>query len=145
MSEISNVKKSDIDWNDKSVKLFGKGSKTRKSYLNAKAEVAIKQYLDNRSDYSDYLFVSSIKPHGQLHKAGIEKIVKIIVSRLDKEIDKKITPHVFRHTTATIALNNGMPISDISKLLGHENIDTTMIYAKTSMEDIRMGHRKYIV
>lgn len=64
---------------------------------------------------------------------------------VDNKTGKNITPHIFRYTTATIALNNGMPIADISRLLGHEKIDTTMIYAQSSMEDVRTGHRKHIV
>ena len=80
-----------------------------------------------------------------LHKEGIEKIVRNISARASTLTGKHITPHVLRHTTATIALRSGMPITDISKLLGHEKIETTMIYAKSSVEDVQAGHKKYIV
>ena len=113
--------------------------------MNAKAEVAIKVYLETRSDDCEYLFVTKRKPYKGMSKDAIEVALKHIVSRMPEDIGKHITPHILRHTTATIALNGGMPIEDISKLLGHESVDTTMIYAKTSMEDVRMRHKKYVV
>lgn len=145
VSELSNVKKDDINWNDKSVHLFGKGKKHRASFINAKAEVVLLQYLNDRDDDCEYLFVSSRRPYRRMHKEGIEKIVRNISARASTLTGKHITPHVLRHTTATIALRSGMPITDISKLLGHEKIETTMIYAKSSIEDVQAGHKKYIV
>lgn len=144
VSEPIIVKKSDIDWYDKSVSLFGKGMKQRTSFLNAKAEVAIKRYLESRTDDNEYLFVSIKKPYKQLTKDAVERMVRIIANNTP-QVKKKVTPHIFRHTTATTALQSGMPIADISKLLGHESIDTTMIYAKSSLEDVRTGHKKHIV
>lgn len=143
VSELAVLKKSDIDWRELTVHLFGKGRKHRIGFLNAKAEVALKAYLDSRIDDCEYLFVSCRRPHRELHKDGLEKIIRDISRRAG--ISVNITPHILRHTTATIALHNGMPIEEISKLLGHESIDTTMIYAKTSIEDVRAAHRKYIV
>lgn len=143
VSELADVKKSDIDWATKSVHLFGKGKKHRFSFINAKAEVTLLEYLNSRKDDCEYLFVTERKPIRQMHKDGLEKIVRKIASRTD--VQKHITPHTFRHTTATTALQNGMPIEDISKLLGHESIDTTMIYAKSSLEGVHAGHKKYIV
>ena len=78
-----------------------------------------------------------------MHRAGLERIIKQIAERAD--LGKNITPHVLRHTTATIALNNGMPVEDISKLLGHENIATTMIYAKVSAQNVHEGHTKAVI
>lgn len=145
VSELSIVKKCDIDWNNKSVHLFGKGNKHRISFLNAKAEVAIKEYLNERNDHNEYLFVSERKPHNQLKKPGIEKIVRNISRKASVNISKHVKPHVLRHTTATTAIQNGMPIEDISKLLGHSKIDTTMIYAHTSIEHVQLEHKKYII
>lgn len=145
VSELSIVKKCDIDWNNKSVHLFGKGNKHRISFLNAKAEVAIKEYLNERNDHNEYLFVSERKPHNQLKKPGIEKIVRNISRKASVNISKHVTPHVLRHTTATTAIQNGMPIEDISKLLGHSKIDTTMIYAHTSISHVQLEHKKYII
>lgn len=145
VSEVCTVKKSDINWYEKSVRLFGKGRKYRTSFLNAKAEVALLKYLSERSDSNSYLFVTSKRPYRNLSKDGIEKIVRNIAKRASDNIEKHITPHILRHTMATTALQRGMPIADISKLLGHESIDTTMIYAKSSLEDVHSGHKKHIV
>ena len=145
VSELCGVKKSDINWATRSVHLFGKGQKHRTSYINAKAEVALKTYLKSRNDDSEYVFVTVRRPYRQLKQAAVEKIVRTIAGRTSEEMQKHVTPHILRHTTATIALQSGMPIADISKLLGHESINTTMIYAHTSMETVQNGHRKYVV
>lgn len=125
--------------------LFGKGNKHRTSFLNAKAEVAIREYLASRTDDNNSLFVSDRKPHNPIKKDALEKIVRNISRRAAGNVDKRVTPHVLRHTTATTAIRNGMPVEDISKLLGHSKIDTTMIYAKTSLANVQAGHKKYIV
>lgn len=145
VSEIAGAKKSDVDWNARSVHLFGKGKKHRTSYINAKAEVSLKAYLEAREDDCEYLFCSVRKPYRGLKREAIEKIVRGISGRSADKTQKHVTPHILRHTTATMALQSGMPIEDISKLLGHEKIDTTMIYAHTSMETVQAGHRKHIV
>lgn len=145
VSELCGVKKSDIDWNKKSVHLFGKGKKHRISYINAKSEITLISYLETRNDNNEYLFVSERKPHGQLKKDAIEKIVRQISERASNNVQKSISPHILRHTCATTALNNGMPVEDISRLLGHESISTTMIYAKVSMENVQSNHKKYVV
>ena len=145
VSELTAIKKADINWYDKSVHLFGKGKKHRISFLNAKAEVALKKYLESRNDDCEYLFATIKRPYRNLSKDGVEKIVRNIARRASDNVGKHITPHILRHTTATTALQSGMPIADISKLLGHESIDTTMIYAKSSLEDVRSGHKKHIV
>lgn len=145
VSELAIVKQSDIDWNTKSVHLFGKGRKHRTSFINAKAEVALQVYLETRNDDCEYLFVTERAPIKCLTRNAIEKIVRGVSSRVSEKLSKSVTPHVLRHTTATTALQSGMPIEDISKLLGHESIDTTMIYAHTSLESVQASHRKHIV
>ena len=145
VSELADVKKCDIDWITKEVHLFGKGKKHRTSYLNAKAEVALKKYLDSRTDDNEYVFVSDRKPHNQMHACGIQKIIRNLAERASDHVQKKVTPHIFRHTTATTAMNNGMPVESIRLLLGHENIATTMVYAKASMESVKMGHKKHVI
>lgn len=145
VSELANLKITDIDWREKTVRLFGKGKKHRVSFLNAKAEVALLAYLDTRTDQNNSLFVSVRKPYGSLSKDAIEKVMRTLAQRISDKTQKKITPHVLRHTTATNALSSGMPIESISLLLGHENIETTMIYAHTSLDSVREGHRKYVI
>lgn len=143
VSELATMKVSDINWAEKTVRIFGKGKKHRISFLNAKAEVALRAYLDTRTDECPALIVSSRSPHTGVKKCGLEKIVRSISER--SALTKHVTPHILRHTTATTALQSGMPVEDISKLLGHESIETTMIYAEVSMESVRDGHKKYIV
>lgn len=145
VSELAGLKKSDINWHDKTVHLFGKGSKHRTSFLNAKAEVAISEYLASRTDDDESLFVSDRKPYHPIKKDALEKIVRIISKRATDHVNKKVTPHILRHTTATTAIRNGMPVEDIRELLGHSKIDTTMIYAKTSIANVQAGHKKYII
>lgn len=145
VSELTHIKKEDVDWNTKRVHLFGKGQKHRTSFLNAKSEVALAAYLKSREDDSEFLFVSERKPHQQLSKEAVEKVVRKLAAKMSTVISKPITPHILRHTTATMALQSGMPIEDISKLLGHESIDTTMIYAKTSIESVQQNHLKYVI
>lgn len=124
--------------------LFGKGRKHRTSYINAKAEVTIKKYLESREDDNEYLFVSKRAPHNPLSVKTIEDIIRKIMKKYP-DIHKTVTPHIFRHTTATIALQNGMPIENVSKLLGHSQVSTTQIYAETSDDNIALDHKKYVI
>lgn len=146
VSELTNVTLSDIDWETKNVHLFGKGKKHRTSFMNARCEVALKEYLDTRKDNIPYLFVSSRNYAGKpkkLTKGAIERVVKLLSNQAG--IGKKVTPHILRHTTATTAVQNGMPIEDISKLLGHANVATTMIYAKTSTDRVYSNHKRCVI
>lgn len=145
VAELAALKKSDIDWNARSVHLFGKGQNHRTSFINAKAEVAIKSYLATRTDDCELLFVTERKPCKGLTTAAVQKTVRKIAARTSDQIQKTITPHVLRHTTATMAMQSGMPLVDISKLLGHEKVDTTMIYTHVSTVDVQAGHRKHVV
>lgn len=145
VSELIEIKFTDIDWNSNTVHIFGKGQKHRTSFLNARARVMLEQYIENgRMGNSEYIFVSERAPHGKLTKEAIEKIVRCISSRAEN-IHKHVTPHVIRHTTATIGLHNGMSINELSMLLGHSNIETTMIYAKTSYDAVKSAHSKCII
>lgn len=143
VSELCNVKKSDIDWRENSVHLFGKGKKHRTSFINAKCEVALTEYIAQRKDECEYLFVSERAPHDKLEKASIEKAIKKLAERAG--INKRVTPHILRHTTATQAVNNGMAIEEVSKLLGHASISTTMVYAKVSTENVQTHHAKCVI
>ena len=145
VAELSAVKKADVDWNAGTVHLFGKGKKHRTSFINAKAEVNLRAYLDTRDDDSEYLFVTERRPYRPLQTAAVQKIVRKIAARASDQIHKNVTPHVLRHTTATMAMQSGMPIIDISKLLGHAKVDTSMIYAHVNTMDVQASHRKHVV
>lgn len=139
--EMVNVKLSDIDFDRKEVKLFGKGKKERLSYLNARAVIAIQIYLRERGNVSPFLLCSAKKPYQKLTTRQIEKIVK----KLGAAAGVNVTPHIIRHTTASDAIDKGMPIEQVQVLLGHESIQTTLVYAETKQENVRRGHEKYIV
>ena len=143
VSELIGIKLGDIDWETRSVTLFGKGKKYRKSYLNAKAEIAIRAYLRIRKHDSIFLFCND-RGGEKMTRGNVERIMRGIANRAGLG-DKGITPHVMRHTTATQAMTSGMAVQDIQKLLGHASIATTMIYAKVSQENVMDKHRKYIV
>ena len=144
VSELEHLNISDINFETKEVMLFGKGNKHRVSYLNAKAEISLRNYLKERTDNDEALFVYNKKPYSRLKKSGIELIIKNIVNRTNG-VDVHVTPHVFRHTTATHSLNHGMNVVEVSKLLGHESIETTMQYISTSSESIKNNYQKYVI
>jgi site-specific recombinase XerD len=146
LSEMVNLKISDIDFASKEVHLFGKGSKHRTSYLNAKAEYMLKKYFElerSKESISDSVFVIFRKPYNGMHKGAIYARVKAIQKR--SGIERSLFPHLLRHTMATDALNRGMNVAEVKEILGHEKLDTTMIYAKISHDSVKFNHKRYIV
>ena len=146
LSEMVNLKISDIDFASKEVHLFGKGSKHRTSYLNAKAEYMLKKYFElerPKESISDSVFVIFRKPYNGMHKGAIYARVKAIQKR--SGIERSLFPHLLRHTMATHALNRGMNVAEVKEILGHEKLDTTMIYAKISHDSVKFNHSRYIV
>ena len=135
---------SDINFETKEVMLFGKGNKHRVSYLNARAEVALREYLDTRTDNNEALFIYERKPNSRLRKPGIEAIIRKLMNRT-AGVTTHVTPHTFRHTTATTALDRGMNIVDVSKLLGHVKIETTMEYITTNSSAIKNSHQNFVI
>lgn len=138
--ELINIKLCDIDGDQISV--IGKGDKERIVYLNAKAQVALKRYLDSRNDNNDHLFVGYKKPFSVLTKGRVESIVRELGETAGV---KNAHPHRFRRTAATLALNRGMPIEQVQQMLGHESIGTTTLYARSSEQNVKASHRKYVV
>lgn len=142
-SELTGIKLSDINFDTREVHLFGKGKKHRIAFLNAKAILSIKTMLMERDFESDHVFVSDRSPHDRLSVRRIEKIVVSLGERAG--IKGRVFPHRIRHTTATDALRRGMGISEVQLLLGHEKIETTLIYAKTNITDVKKHHEQYIL
>ena len=134
---------SDINFDTKEVILFGKGDKHRISYINAKAEVALKDYLSTRTDNNPALIVYDREPYNRLKKSGIENAVKKIMESVT-DVTTHVTPHIFRHTTATTALDRGMDVVAVSRLLGHERVETTMEYITTDSSSMKDKHTNYI-
>lgn len=144
VTELERLNISDVNFEAKEVYLFGKGDKHRTSYLNAKAEVALKDYLDERTDNNPALFVYDRKPHERLKKSGIEFLIRKMMKRTSG-VTTHVTPHVFRHTTATTALDRGMSIVDVSRLLGHRRLDTTMEYITANSNSVKSNHQNYVI
>ena len=144
VTELERLNISDVNFETKEVILFGKGDKHRISYLNAKAVVSLKDYLATRTDNNPALFVYERKPHDRLKKPGIEDIIRKIMKRTTG-VTTHVTPHIFRHTTATMALERGMDIVKVSRILGHERIETTMEYITTDSGSIKNSHKNCVM
>ena len=120
---------------------FGKGNKERIVYFNARAKIHLQQYLSSRKDRNKALFVSLAKPHNRLQISGVE--VRLRKIGHSSKI-ARVHPHKFRRTLATMAIDKGMPVEQVQKLLGHVKIDTTMHYAMVNQNNVKLSHRKYI-
>lgn len=142
--EIVLVKVSDINWENSELTVFGKGKQYRTVYLSARCVVALQAYLRKRNFESEYLFAGERKPHGMIVVDTIEKILRKIERNVEG-MDRHITPHFFRHTTATHAIRAGMPMEQVQKMLGHKSMDTTRIYAEIEDDSVKISHSKYIV
>lgn len=139
VSELSQMDKNDLKGDE--IVVFGKGEKERIVFLNAKSQLFLNQYLKSRTDNNFAMFVSLKKPFKRMSKGAIEVRIRKIG---EKAQVAKCYPHRFRRTTATYALNRGMPIEQVSQMLGHEDIETTTIYARSEMENVKSSHKKYV-
>ena len=141
VSELSSIKLNDIDFIRKKVRIIGKGDKERMVYFDARTKLHLKNYLESRTDSENALFVSLKAPYRRMQIGGIELRLREMGKRLN--IDK-VHPHKFRRTLATVAIDKGMPIEQLQKLLGHQRIDTTLQYAMVKQSNVKIAHRKYI-
>lgn len=141
VGELVKINCLDIDFHERECIVFGKGNKEREVYFNARTKIHLKRYLDSRTDNNPALFVSLSKPHNRLSISGIE----IRLRKLGKKVNiAKVHPHKFRRTLATMAIDKGMPIEQLQKILGHVKIDTTMHYAMVNQSNVKIAHRKFI-
>ena len=141
VGELTRLNKSDMNFQERSCIVLGKGNSEREVYFSAKSKMYIEKYLETRTDNNEALFVSLIKPYNRLGISGIE----IVIRNLGKDANiNKVHPHKFRRTIATMAIDKGMPIEQVQKLLGHIKIDTTMEYAMVNQNNVKNSHRKYI-
>ena len=141
VGEMSALNRDDINFNERECVVFGKGSKERIVYFDARTKIHLQNYLESRSDSNPPLFVSLASPHGRLQIGGIERRLRELGRRLDLP---RVHPHKFRRTLATAAIDKGMPIEQVQQLLGHQKIDTTMHYAMVKQQNVKLAHRKYI-
>ena len=141
VGELVNLNISDINFEDRECIVFGKGGKERKVYFDAKAKIHLQNYLVDRIDSNPALFVTLDAPYTRLKISGVEIRMRELGKR---SLVNKIYPHKFRRTMATRAIDKGMPIEQVQKILGHSQIDTTMQYAMVNQSNVKNAHQKYI-
>lgn len=141
VGELVHLNIDDIDFEQRECVVFGKGDKERRVYFDAKTKIHLKEYLESRSDNNPALFVTLNAPHNRLRISGVEIRLRNLGKRLGFS---KIHPHKFRRTMATRAIDKGMPIEQVQKILGHSQIDTTMQYAIVNQNNVKTSHQKYI-
>lgn len=139
VSEIASINISDIDFQEKSVLLHGKGGKDRISFFTDKAAYYLKEYLNTRKDNNDALFVSLKNYNNRVTKDSIEQMVKTLGKRVGLD---KIHPHRFRVTRITILVNRGMALQDVQEIAGHSDINTTQMYYRGNREHVRSEYMK---
>lgn len=141
VGELVNLNIEDMNLNERECIVFGKGNKERKVYFDARTKLHLERYLQTRKDNNPALFVTLDKPHDRLKISGVEIRIRNIGKSLC--IDR-IHPHKFRRSMATKAIDKGMPIEQVQKILGHSQIDTTMQYAIVNQNNVKNSHRKYL-
>ena len=141
VGELVNLNIEDINFYERGCKVFGKGESERVVYFDARTKIHLMEYLQKRTDENPALFVSLNSPFERLGISGVETRLR----KLGKKCNiKKVHPHKFRRTMATNAIDKGMPIEQVQKLLGHVQIDTTMQYAMVNQSNVKLSHRKFI-
>ena len=141
VGELVQLNRLDIDFENRECIVFGKGKKERPVYFDARTKIHLKNYLNSRADNHPALFVTLFKNTKRLGIAGVE----IRLRKLGQKLGiSKVHPHKFRRTLATKAIDKGMPIEQVQKLLGHAKIDTTLAYAMVNQSNVKHSHQKFI-
>lgn len=141
VGELVNLNIDDIDLDGRECVVYGKGDKERRVYFDAKAKVHLREYIESRKDSNKALFVTLDAPHDRLKISGVEIRLRQLGRKLELE---RIHPHKFRRSMATRAIDKGMPIEQVQKILGHSQIDTTMQYAMVNQNNVKTSHQKYM-
>ena len=141
IGEMVLLNKSDINFTERECIVFGKGAKERIVYFDARTKIHLSNYINSRTDDNSALFVSLRNPHSRLQINGIESRLKLIGKSLGIN---RVHPHKFRRTLATMAIDKGMPIEQLQRLLGHQKIDTTLQYAMVKQSNVKLAHKRFI-
>ncbi len=141
VGELVRLNRDDINLENRECIVYGKGDKERRVYFDAKAKVHLKEYLDSRTDDNPAMFVTLNSPHKRLKISGVEIRIRALGRSVSAE---RIHPHKFRRTMATRAIDKGMPIEQVQKILGHSQIDTTMQYAMVNQTNVKNSHMKIL-
>ena len=141
VGELVLLNRDDINFEERECVVFGKGSKERMVYFDARTKIHLQNYLAQRTDSNIALFVSLKAPYERLQIGGVETRLRELGKRLSLP---RVHPHKFRRTLATMAIDKGMPVEQLQRLLGHQRIDTTLQYAMVKQSNVKIAHRKYI-
>lgn len=141
VGELVLLNRDDIDFNERECVVLGKGNKERTVYFDARTKIHLQNYLDSRTDENEALFVTLRSPYSRLTISGVEVRLRVRGRKMGME---KVHPHKFRRTLATMAIDKGMPIEQLQRLLGHQKIDTTLHYAMVKQSNVKAAHRKFI-
>ncbi len=141
VGEMVLINRKDINFNERECVVLGKGNKQRIVYFDARTKIHLQNYLENRTDNNEALFVTLKSPYTRLTIGGVEVRIRELGRSLGMN---KAHPHKFRRTLATVAIDKGMPIEQLQQLLGHKRIDTTLQYAMVKQSNVKNAHRKYI-
>lgn len=141
VGELVLLNRDDINFEERECVVFGKGSKERMVYFDARTKIHLQNYLVQRTDSNNALFVSLKAPYERLQIGGVESRLRELGKRLSLP---RVHPHKFRRTLATMAIDKGMPVEQLQRLLGHQRIDTTLQYAMVKQSNVKIAHRKYI-
>lgn len=138
VGEMAGVHISDINWYDKSILITGKGNKQRIVFFDDVTAMYLEKYINSRKSNTNYLLVSS------KNKRLEKKAIQCIVRKLGQLNHIEAYPHKFRRTFATKALKNGMSITTLAKIMGHEKIETTMLYCQIDNTQLKMGYMQSV-
>ena len=141
IGEMVLLNRKDLDFNERECIVLGKGSKERIVYFDARTKLHLQEYLKSRVDDEPALFVTLRAPYKRIQIGGIESRLRELGKGLKIS---RVHPHKFRRTLATMAIDKGMPIEQLQRLLGHQRIDTTLQYAMVKQSNVKTAHRKYI-
>lgn len=141
IGELVRLDVADVNMQERECIVTGKGNKQRPVYFDARAKLHLTEYLETRADSDPALFVSLDSSASRVTVGGME----LRLRNLGKKAGvSRVHPHKFRRTLATHAIDKGMPIEQVQKLLGHAKIDTTMHYAMVNQNNVKASHRRYL-
>lgn len=141
LNEVAQLRVADLNFGERTVTVLGKGDKERTVYFSVRSRLMLREYIEGRKG-GDGLFVSMKAPYDPLKPRAIQRIIHTLSQRAG--LGSRVHPHLLRHTFATLALNSGMDVTVIQRLLGHENIATTQIYASMNEEIVKHQYNKYV-
>ncbi len=139
LSEVAGLDIADADFSEQTLRVIGKGDKERITFFSPRAKLCLKNYITTRKGDSGAMFTAEIKPYGKISAASIQKIIRRLGDRAGAQ---RVYPHILRHSFACHALESGMDITIIQQIMGHESLNTTRIYAKTSNTAAKQAYIK---